>query len=54
MAKILIFNFLGGVGGEKIVLGRVGGGNRNAAANFDHRHMLRQMNFREKHRWKLM
>ena len=52
----MIFNFLGGVGGEKIVLGRVGGEtrNRNAAANFDHRHMLRQMNFREKHRWKLM
>ena len=48
----MIFNFLGVVGGEKIILGRVGGKtrNRNAAANFDHRHILREMNFREKYR----
>ena len=48
----MIFNFFGGVGGEKIILGRVGGKtrNRNAAANFDHRHILREMNFREKYR----
>lgn len=46
--KFLLLTFLGVRGVKE--LGRAGGetGHGNAAANFDHRHILRHTNFRKK------